>query len=1738
MPERYESDSVIARWRRRQEVREEAALLTWTGGPDPEPVDHALAPETVSVLDAVYAPEEPPETPAAPEPAPSPAPEPETPQEGAETPSGPDLSRVPWVMRQQAAVAAGVVQAGRGVVEGVMGLFGRDPAEPHWSTGAFRAVEELLDGFTDEDAFATGLLKEAGRFGGGWMMGGRVLQGVKALGRSIQSWQAAGKAAERANAWSKGMLAGTGKGALADFLSITHDTPLLSEVLSDQFPELEPYLPDFLEVRDPDVLEHKLKAAVEGGAIGSAAELAVRGVASAWRLAAREGGALARTIEEGTPLQVSRVDAKLREIDETLNAEREAAAVAEDAAADAERAASRERLEAVNREIEGLNRELDALPSRPVPSPEETMQLRREGAFRSALRDAPEAGVEPVRSLDQWSVEDGIRFRQAVDPAGTRHGARLSDLRKGENGHAYADFAVGDRTLTLRVDGYHAQTGLYTFREFGDEAGRVVVFDRAQPPGAPTAEYVEVPQAMRDAHGDDSIQPLHTTDGPRALPDDVLEEVRKFRDLQGPDYGWGRWSDRAFSALVESGDAVNVDGINFMRLGDEVFLRDPDDSGRVIRTGLDGSHLSGGKPSAKLLRGAAQMGADVGRDTLVEAGGRALRRARDQERAAVSKRRDAFAERQEQIRIARSTATRYAFDGDETLILNDVSAGGRPLVNKRLSRMGARDWQDTDGGHPNRKAHIAQWNEERMAQRVQEPVDYDRFTDGPESIGLELDQRADAVARAAGADAGEAAELGAAHAKNTRALARFTGLDQEAIERMGWYRNTAASDSAVTTLSESAHQVKGLARKRDYEALGRAVAGHQAILRTLAGDPAGAERARLLVAQGMDWDEARYAAEALETITDEETLHAWFRYHGPDGVAETAPTKPVNTGRLQGVAEEVNPLSARSYEQIESARMADPQYSAKVVNGARSLAQRALTSRNADDLSGAAEALYRAAAARSGVMDGKHLLKQAELPDPSNTSGLFQALRALSDANTVPDAMQVVDGWARAHRFDRGPIVPRKAAPGADAPAPAKPAVKPPAEAGTADLDVGAPAPKRGERPTLSEQRRQEWTRKAQTLHLQGLFGVKTNIDIGLSSALIVGTRPIAGYLKGAADFIAGETAEAARRWRQTNFAARESYAELGQFWRAAKIGYRGRAMYETEVAERGFEAVRQRFYADFRDVQRIDTLDDAMSGRAAEAKVAADAALNLNPKWAIVTNVMSALDMGFRASFARGRLAERALSRAEDAGYSGNAALARAREYMAAPSKADYEDSFDYANEMAFMQKVENGRLNQNRYDQAFNAIQEALSKNLLGATARVLFFPVMKTPYLMMRFAVESFAGRAGARALGDWHPSSKRFINRLNGLEGKPAKELARARLYTARAFLGAAFMLADEDLITGGHVHLSDRDQRAKWSTNTGRPEYSIRVGDAWMDYTRIPVFGAILGLVADTRTILWSMDEGQAAGWEGHNVLMGVMVTLANFTTNNTFARNLGDMLSLVGGLGSEGGAARFVGHVGRQAANFIPYKKSLLEVQDLFGDGGRTLNRPFALDADGQAQLDSWQRELNRVRQSIPLLSPDLPNDVDVDGQPMDLRAVYGTGAFARFGKALLPYRLIENSADPIHQDYHRLSHYPLPPKGHLFGGEVALDPVEHVRLKTLWGQRRRALEEDLALTPGWMALSDDQQRERLRAASFEATRWAREVMQAETVFQMRHAESRDALAYDNRRLAELVPEMQRMMEE
>ena len=251
----------------------------------------------------------------------------------------------------------------------------------------------------------------------------------------------------------------------------------------------------------------------------------------------------------------------------------------------------------------------------------------------------------------------------------------------------------------------------------------------------------------------------------------------------------------------------------------------------------------------------------------------------------------------------------------------------------------------------------------------------------------------------------------------------------------------------------------------------------------------------------------------------------------------------------------------------------------------------------------------------------------------------------------------------------------------------------------------------------------------------------------------------------------------------------------------------------------------------------------------------------------------------------------------------------------------------------------------------QTFQAELGRIGRYFLGLRGSIpgaaLVVPFIRTPANIFKYAAE----RTPFGLL------MKDVRDNLGGKNGRVAADTQRARMLLGTAVgVGIVAMVA-EGLISGNGP---DDPKRRELMMTDGWQPYSVRVGDTWLQYSRLDPLGLLVGIAADLAELGPAIESAQA-----DRIGAVIVAAVAQNIFNKTYLSGLADFVEAVND------PQRYAdSYLRRFAGSLIPAGVAHLAQ---------------AIDPNLRDARDI----LDRLRSRLPGLSDRLPAQVDVFGEPI-----------------------------------------------------------------------------------------------------------------------------------------------------
>lgn len=296
-------------------------------------------------------------------------------------------------------------------------------------------------------------------------------------------------------------------------------------------------------------------------------------------------------------------------------------------------------------------------------------------------------------------------------------------------------------------------------------------------------------------------------------------------------------------------------------------------------------------------------------------------------------------------------------------------------------------------------------------------------------------------------------------------------------------------------------------------------------------------------------------------------------------------------------------------------------------------------------------------------------------------------------------------------------------------------------------------------------------------------------------------------------------------------------------------------------------------------------------------------------------------------------------------------------------------------------------------------NKLRGVLDKAGMGPAADVLF-PFVKTPANIATRIVEYTP--LGALKYAD----AAKLATLLKGtpdyaLQKKFVEDLGRVATGTAIAYVG--YKLAQNDRMTGFYPPTTNQRERNRWET-TGRQEGSLKVGDQWVEITRLSPVGNLLQIGAALNDI--SKGEQNDALTQ----LLGAATAPARSVFDLPTVTGLRDIIEAMRESGTVGGGEAIKRFGARVATSLVPGSALVRGI-------GYGMD-PYMRETKAESPLQS---ALRRVQSSVPGASQQLPIRYDPLGEPMRRE-----GGFMQSLVSPFPTSRVKTAGSPVRAELER----------------------------------------------------------------------------------------------------------------
>lgn len=186
-------------------------------------------------------------------------------------------------------------------------------------------------------------------------------------------------------------------------------------------------------------------------------------------------------------------------------------------------------------------------------------------------------------------------------------------------------------------------------------------------------------------------------------------------------------------------------------------------------------------------------------------------------------------------------------------------------------------------------------------------------------------------------------------------------------------------------------------------------------------------------------------------------------------------------------------------------------------------------------------------------------------------------------------------------------------------------------------------------------------------------------------------------------------------------------------------------------------------------------------------------------------------------------------------------------------------------------------------------------------------------------------------------------------------------------------------------------------------------YSIKIGNKWVQYSRLDPVGFLVGFAADFSQIAGYLDEGQA----GEAIAAASLAALGNFT-DKTYLAGLSFLNSLLG-LG-EGSVNVDLAAINR---NFLQLGSSFLVPRGVAQIARATNEQRLSVRDETQSYVETF---MNQLKAEIPGWGEGMPVEHNIAGEPVLPSHGVGPENMSIVYNSVSPFRTKDMKMDPISQ--------------------------------------------------------------------------------------------------------------------
>ncbi len=343
--------------------------------------------------------------------------------------------------------------------------------------------------------------------------------------------------------------------------------------------------------------------------------------------------------------------------------------------------------------------------------------------------------------------------------------------------------------------------------------------------------------------------------------------------------------------------------------------------------------------------------------------------------------------------------------------------------------------------------------------------------------------------------------------------------------------------------------------------------------------------------------------------------------------------------------------------------------------------------------------------------------------------------------------------------------------------------------------------------------------------------------------------------------------------------------------------------------------------------------------------------------------NLLGREDMFFKSIGYRMELHARAYRMATADGLKGDMLAQRIADLVQDPPPDLKADALDAAHYQTFTNELgEDG--------QSLQRFANRIGARTFGIPPLRFIVPFIRTPVNIMKYTLQRTPLALMARSI------------RADIKAGGPRGATALARIGMGTALMAAVYELAASGGISGGGPE--DPELKRMWMADGNKP-YSIRIGDQWVQYSRLDPIGMLMGFGADFAEIAGDLHDDRA-----NELAVAGIVAMSQNLLSKTYMSGVVDFIAAVNPKDPTSDPARYLQNF---AGTLMPYSSFLRHT----GQAIDPVLRDTRPDASDEATTPQFLAGVvNKWKATIPGYSASLPARRNLWGEIITRRSEIG----------------------------------------------------------------------------------------------------------------------------------------------